>query len=187
MSSQLKKDNWITIEIGNGLKTAADFSHAICDKLNMKVECFANDLMTTRAFRKSISETKQSLDLTIITPRTIGFAKDVPYGEFLEKLPTAGFEVCPAEVGPQLRIQYSGKKWLLIAITPIRTTIYSGAAWDDDDEPLSIWNLIFALRMTGGNDTILQPSRPELATSEGGLDRLISPNDQIVVIKPKSS
>lgn len=60
------------------------------------------------------------------TPKQLGFPISVRLGmiavsiaDIYKKSEELGLELCPAEVGPHLRLQYPGKEWMTIAMKQI--------------------------------------------------------------------
>jgi len=53
------------------------------------------------------------------TVEQLGFSNGATTDEIYKKAEELGLELCPAEVGPHLRLQYSGKEWMLIAMKQI--------------------------------------------------------------------
>ena len=52
----------------------------------------------------------------------LGFANGATYADVCAKAQELGLQLCPAEVGPQLRIQYTDQpkdEWLRIAMDPL--------------------------------------------------------------------
>lgn len=112
---------WKTIKIGMGFKTADEFYQAIT-KVGGKISNYAKDIMGKSDFVSSISSVSTELDLCVMTTKEIigkaGTLKEIYAG--IKKL---GGELVPAEVGPQLRLQYLDQpkgEWLLIAMQPIK-------------------------------------------------------------------
>jgi hypothetical protein len=110
---------WKTIKLGTGLKKADDFRKAI-KAAGMKISDCANDILGKPAF--TASETEQEVDLVVATPKELGFNGNATYRDICNKAIELGFELCPAEVGPQLRKQYTDQpkdEWLVVAMEPI--------------------------------------------------------------------
>ena len=90
--------------------------------------------------RTPLSKSKQFLNLVVLSVKELGF----PDGAQLQDIYEAatcnwGLELCPAEVGPQLRLQYLDQpegEWLIIAMNPI---------CDSDGDPS-----LFYVRCDGG-------------------------------------
>jgi len=107
---------WKTIKLGTGLKKADDFRKAI-KTAGMKISYWANDILGKPAF--TVSETEQEVDLVVATPKELGFNGNTAYRDICNKAIELGLELCPAEVGPQLRRQYTDQpkdEWLVVAM-----------------------------------------------------------------------
>ena len=70
-------------------------------------------------YKTEFSEEKQSYDLVRFSVEQLGFPKGATTQEIYDKAEKLGLELCPAEVGPHLRLQYPGKEWMLIAMKQI--------------------------------------------------------------------
>lgn len=110
---------WKTINLGTGLKTADDFRAAI-KTAGMYISDWGNYILGEPDFTVSHEETE--VDLVIVSNADLGFKNGTmvkgTYASALE----LGLELCPNEVGPQLRLQYTNQpngEWLLIAMEPI--------------------------------------------------------------------
>lgn len=107
---------WKTIELGTGLRTAKDF----IKKIN--VSDSAHEMLVEPAF--NTSKTKKETDLVLVTPKKLGFDRRPTFKDVCDKVIEFGLELCPAEVGPQLRKQYTdqpSEEWIRVAIEPITT------------------------------------------------------------------
>ena len=141
---------WKTINIGTGLKTSEQF----CAIANVggKITDYAKDIMAKPDFISSISSIPVELDLCVMTTEEIigkaGTLKEIYAG--IKKL---GGELVPAEVGPQLRLQYFEQpkgEWLLIAMESIKDSVGDPGVFrvrcgddlwldTDCDGPGSVW------------------------------------------------
>ncbi|MFH1960761.1 MAG: hypothetical protein ABIJ38_00855 [Patescibacteria group bacterium] len=105
--------------------------------------------------RTTLAESKLSLALVVASVGELGY----PNGTQLKNVYSAGlargWELCPAEAGPQLRLQYPDQpdnEWLVIAMEPLRDSsgdpdlfdvdCDGGTRWLDADcgKPDSFWN-----------------------------------------------
>lgn len=77
---------------------------------------YARDLLTSRDFTTGRNERATLLRLTV---KDIGFQNGATTEEIYKRAQELGLELCPAEVGPQLRLQYQGGDWMLIAMKQI--------------------------------------------------------------------
>ncbi len=118
-SSQFKI--WRTLKLGTGLKTADDFRKAL-KKSGSKIGNWADDLLGRSGFQPA-STKEIEVDLYILTTAELtGKPKGGTTAEVFAGAQRLGFEKCPPEVGPQLRLQYQDQpmnEWLLIGMEPI--------------------------------------------------------------------
>src|SRR3989338_6762427 len=108
-----------TINLRTGLKTADDFRKSLRDSGN-KVSSGANGILGNSAFTVAVKKIK--IDLAIKSVDELGFKgggiRQQIYGGDNE----LGLDLCPAEVGPQLRLQYKDQpeeEHLIVAMNPI--------------------------------------------------------------------
>lgn len=110
---------WKTIKLGTGLKTADDFRKAL-KKSNCGIGDWANDILGKPAF--TASETEMDANLVIVSVGELGFKDGATRKDIYERAQSLGLSLCPAEVGPQLRLQYTDQpknEWLVIGMEPI--------------------------------------------------------------------
>jgi hypothetical protein len=108
-----------TIKLGTGLKTADDFRKSIKDN-RMKIDDWANDILGKPAFTVAVKETE--LDLVVVSVAELGFKNGATLEQIYARAKELGLDLCPNEVGPQLRLQYKdqpNREWLAVAIEPI--------------------------------------------------------------------
>lgn len=102
----------LTIQLGTH-KTKPALLKALED---YKVSSWAKDLIKSKDFK---IEKPRKIDPTIISVKELGFPEGATYKEICERAKEKGLELCPAEVGPQLRLQSDFGEWLTIAMNPI--------------------------------------------------------------------
>ncbi len=110
---------WKTIKLGTGFRTADDFRKALKDN-GFNVSDWANDILGEPAFTVATEEIE--VDLVKITVAEIGFKKGARRDQIYGRAKEIGLELCPSEVGPQLRLQYQDQpngEWALIGMEPI--------------------------------------------------------------------
>ncbi|OGZ17668.1 MAG: hypothetical protein A2Z78_00285 [Candidatus Nealsonbacteria bacterium RBG_13_36_15] len=111
---------WKTIKLGTvGLKTAEDFRRAL-HKDGFEINDRASDILGKFAFTVATEETE--VDLAKVTVAELGFKDGAKREQIYERAKELGLELCPAEVGPQLRLQYQDQpngEWVLIGMKPI--------------------------------------------------------------------
>lgn len=108
-----------TITLGTGLSTAKDFHKALKDA-GCKIGTWGDDTLGQRAFAASAERTE--VNLVSVTVAELGFKKGATRREIYERAQELGLSLCPAEVGPQLRLQYLDQplgEWLIIGMEPI--------------------------------------------------------------------
>lgn len=110
---------WRTIELGIGPKTVDDLRSALRDG-NLRLSDWASDIFGKPAFAVATEETE--VDLVKVTVAELGFKQGAKSDQIYKRAKELGLELCPAEVGPQLRLQYKDQpkgEWLLIGMEPI--------------------------------------------------------------------
>lgn len=110
---------WKTIRLGTGQKTADDFRAAFKRGGN-KISDWANDILGKPAFTVAAKETE--VCLVKVTVAELGFKDGATYREICQRAKELGLDLCPAEVGPQLRLQYQDQpmgEWLIVAMEAI--------------------------------------------------------------------
>jgi hypothetical protein len=94
---------WKTIKLGTGFKNAEDFCNAL-EKAHCRVGYAAKAILTKPEFSAAIETTK--LNLTVVSVAELGFEHGTAYEVIIDRAIMHGLELCPNEVGPQLRLQY---------------------------------------------------------------------------------
>jgi len=112
---------WKTVKLGTGLKTADDFRTALKKGKN-RISNWGNDILGKPAF--TASETEMDVDLVNVSVADLdlGFKDGAYRRDIIAKALELGLQLCPAEVGPQLRLQYADQpkgEWLVIGMEPI--------------------------------------------------------------------
>ena len=120
---------------------------AIKDK-NIYLSNWGKDILEKTEF----SQTKEKYDLVRFTVEQLGFPRGATTDEIYQKAQDLGLELCPAEVGPHLRLQYSGKEWMLIAMKQIT---------DRDGNPR-----VFRLCSDSGKLVLNGPAEPVIRWSD---------------------
>ena len=110
---------WKTVKLGTGLKIADDFRKALKDN-GFSVSNWANDILEKPAFTVATEGTE--VDLVKVTVAELGFKKGARRDQIYDRAKEFGLELCPPEVGPQLRLQYQDQpngEWVFIGMEPI--------------------------------------------------------------------
>jgi len=109
---------WKTITIGN---TARDqFKQALQDA-SMNVSDWAADMMKQDAF--TVVDKEEQVGLVNVSVDELGFDSATRYNAICARAKERGLELCPPEVGPQLRLQYLDQplgEWVRVAMEAIR-------------------------------------------------------------------
>ena len=69
--------------------------------------------------KTEFSQTAQNYELVRFTVKQLGLPNNVTTDEIYKRAQELGLELCPAEVGPHLRLKYTGKEWFYIAMKQI--------------------------------------------------------------------
>lgn len=152
---------WRTIKLGTGLKTGEDFYNALADE-----DLRADEGGILRRPEFSIATQCLEVDLVRVSVRDLGFERKTLYRAICVRAKKLGLELCPAEVGPQLRLQYLDQpknEWLLVAMEAVR-----GA---DGHQ------YIFSVAYVDG--------LRQLSTYLGGLNEVWRPSHQFVFVLPR--
>ena len=107
---------WKTIKLGTRPNVAA-LKRAIIAQKN-RISPWGNDILD----RISVSPKETEIDLVRLTVAELGLPKGGIREQIYEKAKELGLYPCPAEVGPQIRLQYQDQpsgEWLLIGMEPI--------------------------------------------------------------------
>ena len=110
---------WETIKLGTGPKTAEDF-RCFLRVGGFRLSDWASDILGKSAFTVATEETE--VDLVMVTVGELGFKKGARRDQIYDRAKQLALELCPAEVGPQLRLQYQDQpngEWILVAMEPI--------------------------------------------------------------------
>jgi hypothetical protein len=147
---------WKTIKLGTGLKTADDFCKALWADRNI-IGSGARDILSENTFK--VSETEQKVELIDVSVRELGFKEITCYEDICKRASELGLDLCPAEVGPQLRLQWRDQPngtCVAVAMNTINDRVFFVKRHDDGEKDLysanSIWrpfdHLVFLRRKT---------------------------------------
>jgi hypothetical protein len=106
-------------KLGIGLKNEEDFVRALEDQGN-KVSGYSKEVMSKSEF--SVSEKEVNENLVILSVRALGFTNGATIKQIFDRAKKLGVKLCPAETGPQLRLQYPEQpmgEYCIIGMEPI--------------------------------------------------------------------
>lgn len=95
---------WKTIKLGTH-QSADDFRKALKKGGNI-ISDWADDVLGKPEFEASISESKTEINLCVATVKELTGKDYATTSEIFDAIKANGYELCPAEIGPQLRLQY---------------------------------------------------------------------------------
>lgn len=75
------------------------------------------------------AQEEKQVDLVVMTVNELGFLHGARYEDICAKALAIGLELCPAEIGPALRLSYKdqpSREWLYIAMEPITDSVGDG-------------------------------------------------------------
>ncbi len=106
-----------TLETDPSIQSPEEAEKALLNK-GYQISDYARDILQKVEF----SQESKSYELVSFSVSQLGFPNGATLQEVYKKAEELGLELCPAEVGPQLRLQYKDQpegEWLRIAMNPI--------------------------------------------------------------------
>jgi len=142
LSTQAPFRTWRTTTIGS-YKGVSAYRDAL-DAAKIKIGDAANEILGRAAF--PYAREKTVVELAVVSAAELGVESESSLADFYNRARQLGLVLCPAEVAPQLRLDYRDQprgETLIIAMEPVNT--YSG-------EPtiLSLVNWGSGLALLGG-------------------------------------
>jgi hypothetical protein len=162
---------WKTITVGqhrgvNAVRNALDDARiAVGDS--------ADEILGRPAF--TFARERRQLDLVLLSVAALGFGQGGALADIHARALRLGFELCPEEVGPQLRLQYLNQpvgEFLHVAMQPQRT--YGGELID-----FTLANSGAGLSLLGGS------AHPDLVVARNVVFVFVRPNAAQVAIVPE--
>jgi hypothetical protein len=161
---------WKTITVGqhrgvNAVRNALDDARiAVGDS--------ADEVLGRPAF--TFARERRELDLVLLSAAALGFGQGGTLADIHARAVRLGFELCPEEVGPQLRLQYLNQpvgEFLHVAMKPQRT--YGGELVD-----FTLANSGAGLSLLGGS------AQPDLVIARNVVFVFVRPSPAQVAIVP---
>lgn len=117
----LERPVWKTIRIGNHPDNGA-LRQTVLDN-GYRISNWADDILG----KVGVTTEPEEIDLVIVTVAELGFPNGGTREKIYSRAESLGLMLCPAEVGPQLRLQYPAdeqplNEWLLVAMEPIKVS-----------------------------------------------------------------
>lgn len=112
----IKWKTWRKIKLGTGPKNANEFRQALSN-----ISDWANDIIGRPGFIVSPIETEY-IELVNVSAAELGFKDGATRADIYRRAQELGLDICPNEVGPQLRLQYRDQpnnERLLVAMEPV--------------------------------------------------------------------
>jgi hypothetical protein len=112
-----------TLKLGTGIPDADGFRKAL-KEAGFSVGDLANDLLGKPAF--TVSSEAKEIELVILSVAELSFKNSATRKDIYARAIECGLALCPAEVGPQLRLQYTNQpkgEWLFIGMEPIDVAV----------------------------------------------------------------
>ena len=156
---------WKTIKLGT-LKNVDEIRQALKDG-RYSIGGMADDILGKPAFR--VSETEQDVELVEVSNEELGFKAGASYADTCKRAFELGLTYCPAEVGPQLRLQFKDQPkgtFVVVAMEAIA---------DSDGDFL----VFYVKRYEGGNYS--------LYASFGGASNVWSGDVRFLFLRRKST
>jgi hypothetical protein len=161
---------WRTITVGQHRGVAA-VRNAL-DDARIAVGDSADEIIGRPAF--TFARERTQLDLVLLSVAALGFGQGGTLADVHARAITLGFELCPEEVGPQLRLQYLNQpvgEFLHVAMKPQRT--YGGELID-----FTLANSGAGLSLLGGS------AQPDLVVARNVVFVFVRPSPAQVAIVP---
>lgn len=107
---------WKVIQLGTH-KSAQELRQALLEN-RFRISTWGDDILN----KVKVAQEPGEVNLVLLTVADLGFPNGAEGSKIYEKALSLGLELCPAEVGPQLRLQYPDQpigEWILVAMEPI--------------------------------------------------------------------
>ena len=95
---------------------------------NIKISNYAQDMLNNPDFKTQPNI--ENLNLVRLTVKDLGFSNYATTEQIYQRADELGLDLCPVEVGPHLRLSYSGIDWMFIAMKQISDRDGSARVFD---------------------------------------------------------
>ena len=103
-----------TIETDPSIQTPKQAEEKLKEK-SIYLSDWGRDIL----YKTEFSKQKETYELVRFTVEQLGFPNGATTEQIYDKADSLGLGLCPAEVGPHLRLSYSGEEWMLVAMEQI--------------------------------------------------------------------
>lgn len=170
------KPVWKTVKLGT-YKTPDEYREAL-KSAGMSIGVWGDDWIDGGNYVLNgiaCSKEEIDLDLLVLSVGDIGFKGGANYSSVCAKARELGLNLCPAEVGPALRLQYGDQpngEWLRIAMKAV-SGVHDGSVglWDEN---------LYIFCVVHDDDGLL------LRGKHGNPDSICQTNDRLVFVKPRN-
>jgi hypothetical protein len=107
---------WKTVKLGTH-KSVKDLSKALTSN-GFRISDWAGDILK----KTTLASAETEIELVLVTVSGLGFTKATRRDVIYDRARELGLDLVPAEVGPQLRLQYTDQplnEWMVMAMEPI--------------------------------------------------------------------
>jgi hypothetical protein len=119
------------LKLGMGMKDADGYRAAL-KQAKCGISDWANNIFGKPGF--TVSREAREVELVVAPVAELGWKDGATWKDIYQRAEELGLALCPAEAGPQLRLQYQKQpknEWLVIAMKPIA----------DSDNTLSVFSV----------------------------------------------
>jgi hypothetical protein len=127
---------WKTVKLGT-CKSPDEYRKAL-KKAGQRIGDWGNDILG----KTDCAQEETEVDLVVLSVKELGFANGAPYKNICAKALQLGLELCPAEVGPALRLAYGDQprgEWLRIAMEAITASDGLRVIFAVDHDNVELW------------------------------------------------
>lgn len=111
---------WKTLKLGTH-KDANALKQSLVDE-GFKIGSWAEDVFG----KVAVSSEEKEVDLVVLSVAELGFKKGARFDQICAKAQELGLDLCPEEVGPQLRKQYKDQpkgEWIVVAMKALTDSV----------------------------------------------------------------
>jgi hypothetical protein len=150
---------WKTVELG-AVKNAKEY-HRVLEEVGVFISGDADAILSKQTY----TDRQTVVELVVLSVADLGFKKTTTYGDVCTRALKLGLELCPAEVGPILRLIYMSQPdddGIIIAMEPF-------SASDGTQHIFALWQCL---------------GRIELLANYGNPEFPFNPDRRLVFVRP---